>query len=89
MAPNTEDDYYPSENSKPQRTQTSLQPGPVANFKGSFVLNSLPPIPDSAAPTIRQGRVTDWVAYFRAGWTDVGIWKSAVSASESSYAVGY
>ena len=87
MAPTTEDDYYPSANGKPQRTSTSLQPGPVANFKGSFVLNSLPAIPDSAAPTIRQSKGPDWVAYFRAGWTDVGIWKSAVSASGSSHAV--
>ena len=79
MAPTTEDDY-PTEHHKTQRTQTSLVPGPVANFKGSFVLNSLPPAPTSAtAPTIRQSRVSDWIAYFRAGWTDVGIWKSAVS----------
>ena len=80
MASETDDDY-PVEHRKPERTQTSLQPGPVAHFKGSFVLNNLPPIPNTATPTIRQSRFPDWIAYFRDGWTDVGIWKSAVRES--------
>ena len=71
-------DDYPTEHRRAQRTLTVHEPGPVAQFRGSFVLHNLAPTPDSAAPTIRESKVPDWIAYFRHGWTDVGIWKSAV-----------
>ena len=61
------------------RQPTSLDaPAPIANFKGSFVYKDTT-TPFVSETPIRKSGISEWAVYFRDGWTDVGIWKSAVS----------
>ena len=60
------------------RPAEQLTPGQVANFPGSLVVNNLEDPPKRYATPKDKAKVADWVLYFRGGWNDVGIWKSAV-----------
>ena len=60
------------------RSSEQLEPGQVANFPGSLVVNNLENPPKRYALPKDKARVADWALYFRDGWDDVGIWKSAV-----------
>lgn len=57
----------------------ALAPGKVANFPGSLVANQLGQTPRASSYPQDKGKLANWVAYFREGWDDPGIWKSAVS----------
>lgn len=50
----------------------------IARFQGSFVRNQLDECSGSAFPQNKL-RLDQWVTYLRQGWTDGGVWKSAVS----------
>jgi len=52
-------------------------PSAIADFKGSFVRNGLPEAATARAVPLRRAKTSQWVAYFRDGWDDIGIWKSA------------
>lgn len=56
-----------------------LAPGTVADFPGSLVANHLGGTLKATTYPQDKGRLVNWVAYFREGWDDPGIWKSAVS----------
>lgn len=67
---------YPSDELRSRQPSSFVAPAPIANFKGSFVYK------DTDTPFLSEGpstksRVSDWLLYFRDGWTDIGIWKSA------------
>lgn len=51
---------------------------PIANFRGSFVIDHFDDVPASYSVANHKPRIQNWVAVFRDGWGDVGIWKSAV-----------
>ena len=52
---------------------------PIANFRGSFVVDHLGDLPVSATGhPKRKSRLQRGIAYFRGGWNDTGLWKSAV-----------
>ena len=59
----------------------ALAPGKVANFPGSLVANHLGHAIKSSSYPQDKGKLANWVAYFREGWDDPGIWKSAVRIS--------
>ena len=73
MAESKETPEYPSS------AHEQLSPGEVANFPGSLVVNNLSEPPNRRATPKEKAGIADWVFYFREGWDDVGIWKSAVS----------
>ena len=57
----------------------ALAPGKVANFPGSLVANQIQQAVQTSSYPQDKGTLANWVAYFREGWDDPGIWKSAVS----------
>ncbi len=57
----------------------SLAPGKVANFPGSLVANQLGDNLKASSYPQDKGKLANWVAYFKEGWDDPDIWKSAVS----------
>lgn len=58
-------------------------PGPIANFKGSFVTDHLTDLTQYHVSSLPKTRREAWVAGFKEGWTDMGIWKSAVGQSST------
>lgn len=54
-------------------------PAKVANFPGSLVANQLGDTVKASSYPQDKRNVAHWVAYFRYGWDDPGIWKGAVS----------
>ena len=54
-------------------------PAKVANFPGSLVANQLGGGLKTSSYPKQKGELANWIAYFREGWDDPGIWKSAVS----------
>lgn len=67
---------------EPEHTQVPrerLTPGKVANFPGSLVVNHLGDTQQATSYPQYKGRLANWLTYFREGWDDPGIWKSAVS----------
>ena len=53
-------------------------PGKVANFPGSLVTNQLKDNLKTSSYPKDKASLANWIAYFREGWDDPGIWKSAV-----------
>lgn len=53
-------------------------PGQVANFPGSLVTNQLRDNLKTSSYPKDKASLANWIAYFREGWDDPGIWKSAV-----------
>ena len=67
---------------EPERTpvpRKRLVPGRIANFPGSLVVNHIGIYLNATSYPQDKGRLASWVAYFREGWDDPAIWKSAVS----------
>lgn len=60
-------------------TCEALAPGKVANFPGSLVANQIQHAVKTSSYPQDKRKLANWVAYFREGWNDPGIWKSAVS----------
>lgn len=76
------DEKVPENSAELERAQVPrehLAPGKVANFPGSLVANSLANTLEATSYPQDKGKLANWVAYFREGWDDPGIWKSAVS----------
>lgn len=76
------DDKIPENSVKSEHTQVPrerLAPGKLANFPGSLVANHLGDTLKVTPYPQDKGRLANWVAYFRYGWDDPAIWKSAVS----------
>lgn len=63
----------------PGNARERLSPTKAANFPGSLVVNHLDVGPKTTCTPQNKRSVADWVAYFKDGWDDIGIWKSAVS----------
>lgn len=61
-----------------------LSPAQVANFAGSLVVNNLDVAPKALVVRGNKGKAAVWAAYFKDGWDDIGIWKSAVSVCPPS-----
>ena len=81
------DDKVPENSIEPEHTpmlRESLAPAKVANFPGSLVANHLGSKIKSTAYPQEKANVANWVAYFRDGWDDLGLWKSAVSIRPKS-----
>ena len=57
----------------------ALAPAKVANFPGSLVANQIGHTLNASSYPQDKGKLANWLAYFREGWDDPGIWKSAVS----------
>ena len=75
-----EKDHESSVDAEPNRvTCEALAPGKVANFPGSLVANQIQHAVKTSSYPQDKGKLANWVAYFREGWDDPGIWKSAVS----------
>lgn len=53
-------------------------PQPIATFRGSFVVDHLADIASFQNPPSRNTVLQIWIDFFWYGWSDVGIWKSAV-----------
>ena len=70
------EDSAESEHTVPRERR---MPGKLANFPGSLVANHLGDTLKGTAYPQNKGNLANWVAYFRYGWDDPGIWKSAVS----------
>ena len=68
-----------AEQEHPQMPRERLTPEKVANFPGSLVANSLGDSLEATSHPQHKGRLANWVTYFREGWDDPSIWKSAVS----------
>ncbi|KAL9614411.1 MAG: hypothetical protein Q9167_001082 [Letrouitia subvulpina] len=51
-------------------------PSKSAQFRGSLVLNYVES-PRDLEPPQNKARASEWVTYFKDGWDDVGVWKSA------------
>lgn len=66
-------------------TCEALAPGKVANFPGSLVANQIPQAVKTSSYPQDKGKLANWIAYFREGWDDPGIWKSAVSSWPSRF----
>lgn len=62
-----------------RNAHSHLKAAKTANFPGSFVVNHLDEAPRRYSTPQDAGKLADWAHYFRDGWDDVGIWKSAVS----------
>ena len=76
------DDKVPDKSVESQQTQVpreNLTPGTIANFPGSLVANHIGDKLQSSAYPQNKGRLANWVVYFRYGWDDPAIWRSAVS----------
>lgn len=76
------DEKVPENSVQSEYTQVPserLAPGTVANFPASLVANHLGGSLKATTYPQDKGRLANWVAYFREGWDDPGIWKSAVS----------
>ncbi|KAI9812196.1 MAG: hypothetical protein M1827_004862 [Pycnora praestabilis] len=52
-------------------------PSDFADFKGSFVFNDVSKHRGGRVSAEYKTRTSSWIAYFREGWNDVHIWKSA------------
>lgn len=68
-----------SEDAEHRMICEALAPGKVANFPGSLVANQLGQTAKASSYPQDKGKLANWVAYFRDGWDDPSIWKSAVS----------
>lgn len=68
----------PAESEHTRVPRERLAPGKLANFPGSLVANHLAATLGATSYPQDKGRLANWVAYFRDGWDDPGIWKSAV-----------
>ena len=79
-------DHESSVDAEPNRiTCEALAPGKVANFPGSLVANQIQHAVKTSSYPQDKGKLANWVAYFREGWDDPGIWKSAVSNRPSRF----
>ena len=68
-----------AESEHTQRPLERLAPSKIASFPGSLVANHLGDAFKSTAYPQKKGKLANWLAYFREGWDDPAIWKSAVS----------
>ena len=76
------DEKVPETSVESEHTQVrheSLAPGKLANFPGSLVANHLGDNLKTTYYPQSKGRLANWVLYFREGWDDPAIWRSAVS----------
>ena len=76
------DEKVPETSVESEHTQVrhkSLAPGKLANFPGSLVANHLGDNLKTTFYPQSKGRLANWVLYFREGWDDPAIWRSAVS----------
>ena len=62
-----------------QRNATLQVPGQAATFRGSLVASHTEERVEHCIS--RKGFISDVATYVREGWTDKGIWKSAVCGS--------
>ena len=70
-------DFEPPQQPRSRQPTGFHVPAPIANFKGSFVYKDTT-TPIISEPLTRKSGISDWALRLREGWTDVGIWKSAV-----------
>ena len=72
------DKIYPTDDAPPQNYGRDI-PSAIVDFRGSLVSNHLLQPVASNQKVRKASRISYWDHYFRDGWDDIGIWKSAVS----------
>lgn len=70
-------------------TETLMVPSKSAQFRGSLVPKHVES-PHDQEPPLNKARASEWITYFKDGWDNVGVWKSAVNtqfttSSETNY----
>jgi len=72
-------DFDPSERPRTRQPTGFHTPVPIVAFKGSIVHR------EATTPETATGNsgIADLAGYLREGWTDIGIWKSAVCVQRS------
>jgi len=72
-------DFDPSERPRARQPTGFHTPAPIVTFKGSIVHR------EATTPEIPTGNsgIADIAGYLREGWSDIGIWKSAVCVQRS------